>query len=235
MDETPSENLNPEPETPEQIIEKLTKENDVLKKEVRLLREHNTQLEEQLQIANTDDLIEGFYKRRYFFELVDREITEARRLIETGYPFKGLAILYIDFDHFGQANNTHGHSFGDKVLKATGGAIKKALRKSDTMAKEDESTNGDRNLTGRPGGDELMVCLFDTDAEGAMIAAERVRKEVQETIIERPNGQNWTQTVSIGVAMLKPGLTAQEVIDQADTAAYESKHAGRNRVTLTQD
>jgi diguanylate cyclase (GGDEF)-like protein len=123
----------------------------------------------------------------------------------------------MDVDHFKSINDGHGHAAGDQVLAAIGELLRCELRVPDISA--------------RWGGEEFVVMLKHTDATGGVVAADRIRRSVQALSIKAFDKQI-AVTVSIGVAELDPGESAEAMIDRADRAMYRAKTAGRNRVEL---
>jgi diguanylate cyclase (GGDEF)-like protein len=124
-----------------------------------------------------------------------------------------LAAVLLDLDHFKQINDVHGHKTGDEVLTAIGALLTQSLRTSDFAA--------------RYGGEEFLILLPDTDKEGAMITAEKLR-----TAMERRGFSHMTTvTGSFGVAVLPDdGDGIDQLIREADRALYRAKARGRNRV-----
>lgn len=178
--------------------------------------------EERLRLLSITDSLTGLFNRRHFIEESEREIARARRYqLPTG-------MLLLDIDHFKRINDTYGHTIGDEVLKAFAAACQKALRANDIL--------------GRLGGEEFGVFLPQTDADGAVRVAERLRCAVE--AIRLPHDAKThdsratdtdspavSLTVSIGVAAGcggEPGVDA--LLSRADEALYRAKAAGRNRV-----
>jgi diguanylate cyclase (GGDEF)-like protein len=127
---------------------------------------------------------------------------------------KPLAAVMLDLDHFKQINDTFGHGRGDDVLAAAAEAMRSALRESD--------------FVGRYGGEEFLILLPDTDAEGAMRVAESVRAVIS-TISVPTVTQN--VTASLGVAVLgDDGIDGETLTRAADRALYAAKSLGRDRV-----
>ena len=130
---------------------------------------------------------------------------------------QSLSLLMIDIDHFKQINDTYGHQVGDDVLRAVADAIKTITRETDMIF--------------RYGGEEFVVVLSKTNAEGAAIIGERIREHIDslQTCIET---QNIHATVSVGVSSLHGKEHVKELFERADKALYQAKHQGRNRVVI---
>ena len=163
------------------------------------------------KLATTDGLT-GLNNHRTFQEVMARELERAKRYS------RPLSLLLTDIDHFKSFNDTYGHPVGDLVLREISGCIRSALRVSDIPA--------------RYGGEEFAVVLPETDEQGAMITAEKIRQTVESRVIE--SGTNKLRvTISIGcVTYPTYGTTQPEIIDCSDKALYASKKGGRNRVTM---
>lgn len=127
------------------------------------------------------------------------------------------ALLVLDIDHFKKINDTHGHEFGNKVLVRLGGIIRHSLRKSD--------------LAFRYGGEEFVILLPGADAALATQVAERLRCQIEGCRFSN-RGATVPVTVSIGIALNAGGAAEHEVFEQADSALYQAKRSGRNRVEL---
>ncbi len=161
-------------------------------------------------MASTDPLTQ-LKNRRAISEVVHREESRVKR----GQPY--LSFILCDLDHFKQINDTMGHEVGDKVLQKASEALLSGVRDVDFVA--------------RWGGEEFLVVLPDTDTEGARLVAERLRQKVAEATCEH-QGKTFHVTTTVGVATLLPGETAEQSIARADTALYDGKRGGRNRVVL---
>jgi diguanylate cyclase (GGDEF)-like protein len=174
------------------------------------LAEANDRLE---RISRTDGLT-GIANRRYFDEAYERDWQHALR--------HGLAVSAIlaDIDHFKAYNDHHGHLEGDDCLRQIAEVLKTAARRG-------------TDLVARYGGEEFMVLLPDADGEAARRVAEELRQAVEGLAI--PHTASSTApvvTVSFGVATVVPtdGERAEALLRRADTALYEAKAHGRNRV-----
>jgi diguanylate cyclase (GGDEF)-like protein len=172
---------------------------------------------EMLKYIGLTDALTGVYNRRYMDRRLLEEVARARR---QSYR---LSCMYIDIDHFKRVNDTFGHLAGDDVLREVAARIKAELRISDAL--------------GRFGGEEFVVLLIDADLESASMVAQRIRASVALAPVDLSTGERVPVTVSIGVATLDDferdhaieGV-AQDLVAQADTALYQAKANGRNRV-----
>ena len=126
--------------------------------------------------------------------------------------------MMLDLDHFKKLNDTYGHAAGDKALQRFTTLCCNALRTVD--------------IFGRWGGEEFVTLLPETDAEGAVIIAERLRKLVSQSIFVY-NEQKISFTASIGIAQYRSGeVTVEGPLSRADSAVYDAKKAGRNRISV---
>ena len=158
------------------------------------------------RLATTDDLT-GVSSRRHFMEIAERDLRLARR------SGKEIAAILLDLDHFKEVNDAHGHAAGDAVLRRFGKLSTALLRQSD--------------MIGRMGGEEFAILLPDTDIEGAMTVADRLRRAIAED-----RGSDLPPvTVSIGVAARQADdRSIDDLLRRADRALYQAKSEGRNRV-----
>ncbi len=154
------------------------------------------------------DPLTGALNRGALDEALQREAEVARR---QGTP---LALLMIDIDHFKAINDTHGHRYGDDVLRAVAHTLNDTIRRSDGLY--------------RYGGEEFVVVASHTQPVGAQQLAERLRCNVDS--IATVAGRPLRVTVSVGVAGLQPGESPEALFQRADRALYRAKANGRNRV-----
>ncbi len=162
-------------------------------------------MERLRQLATTDELT-GLWNRRAFLERWDFEYTRAKRY---GRP---LGCLLIDVDGFKSINDTVGHHMGDLVLKGVAQELKTALRGADVLA--------------RFGGDEFIVALPETSVAQASLVAEKLRQLAIHGPWERQPGLGPIR-LSVGIGLLQPHLTAEQVIQQADAEMYASRREAR--------
>jgi two-component system cell cycle response regulator len=174
------------------------------------LREANSKIE---RLSVTDPML-GIFNRRYLHERLPQEAARSRRYAQP------LSVVMADLDHFKTINDTYGHQTGDVVLQHAVALARSALRKADWMA--------------RYGGEEFVIVLPETPLQGAYVVAERMRRLCAETPVETPEAKI-VVTASFGVATIDgvpaSNEDAEAMLREADKALYESKHAGRNRVT----
>ncbi len=155
------------------------------------------------------DALTGLYNRRYFEEALEKEVQRAKRQKQ---PF---SIIGIDLDYLKKINDTYGHSYGDLAIKTIAEVLKANARSVDVSA--------------RIGGEEFNVLLPGINSEGAMIAAERIRKSIENAEIDTVGHI----TGSLGVATyFEHSENVEELLELTDQAMYTSKREGRNRVTL---
>jgi diguanylate cyclase (GGDEF)-like protein/PAS domain S-box-containing protein len=170
------------------------------------IRQLNTRLE---HLAMTDELT-SLTNRRFF---IAQGIQEFERAQGNHVPF---SLFMLDLDGFKTINDRDGHEAGDKALQRIAAVLQENMRKTDILA--------------RLGGDEFSVLLPDTHTSDALNLAERLRQAVENAQCQ-DNGQNLGITASIGVASYQPNCTDLDaVIRQADTAMYQAKSLGGNRV-----
>ena len=173
-----------------------------------------------LSQALTDGLT-GLANRRAFDVALEKEW---KRTLRSGTQ---MSLLMLDIDCFKQFNDQYGHQFGDDCLRAVATAITGAIRR-------------DIDLVARYGGEEIAAVLASTDAEGALIVAEKVRQAVFALNIPHTGNPEagGVVSVSIGVAtaLARHGGTMkmpESLLMSADHALYKAKHEGRNRVSAT--
>lgn len=178
-----------------------------------LIQRHEQLMAELLTMASLDSLTHTF-NRRTLFQLAEEEFLRARRLNMS------LSIIMLDLDRFKQVNDTFGHAAGDEALIKVAENFRHVVRESD--------------MIGRYGGEEFIFVLPDTDEQEAMLVAERLRKAVWEAGKNTSIAEQWELTASLGVAALNMHTEdLNALIKSADDAHYSAKHAGRNRIAVS--
>ncbi|MDA8387904.1 MAG: GGDEF domain-containing protein [Nitrospiraceae bacterium] len=172
--------------------------------------ERRTLIEELQRLSRSDDLT-GLLNKRALMERLGYEQERARRYKTP------LCLIICDLDNFKQVNDTLGHEAGDRVLRIVARTLAGTLRKSD--------------IIGRQGGDEFMLVLPQTPLEGAVEFAERLRRNVED--IDYPADITTRPTLSLGIAAYPDAPGANDILRRADTALYDAKKAGKNRVSAT--
>jgi diguanylate cyclase (GGDEF)-like protein len=167
------------------------------------------ELVESLLLAETDPLT-GVANRRRFYEALAAESARAERYGSTW------SVLSIDLDHFKTVNDTHGHEAGDAVLRSTAMDLGALIRQGDILA--------------RVGGEEFAILTPETTGSSAAALADRLRV----MIASRSYPALGTVTCSLGVAQALPGEEVDRVLRRADSALYQAKASGRNRVVMAE-
>jgi diguanylate cyclase (GGDEF)-like protein len=170
-------------------------------------RRHGRELS---QMALRDSLT-GLPNRRAFFQRASRSIDEA---LISATP---ASVLMIDLDHFKAVNDRHGHDVGDRVLRDFSTVLVGAARAAD--------------LPARLGGEEFGLFLPGTDANGALLVAERLLAALRDRSAVSA-GASVTLSASIGVAELMPGDSLESLLKRADEALYAAKANGRGRAEV---
>ena len=168
---------------------------------------------EEVRRLSVTDPLTGLSNRRAIFARLEEEF---RRSTRYGSP---MSVAVADLDNFKQINDHHGHYAGDAILRDVANILRKSVREVD--------------LAGRWGGEEMALLFPQTTLEGAIIACERVRREVERNITKF-HGLELQVTLSIGIATLEPDKicprSAESLVNLADNAMYLAKTRGKNQV-----
>ena len=172
----------------------------------------NARLYQQTLELSYSDPLTGIPNRRHLFTRLEQEVSRSLRFGDE------LTVLMIDLDLFKQINDAHGHAVGDAVLRGVAVALQRNVRKVDMVA--------------RYGGEEFVVVLPRIARAEALDVAEKLRRVVAATPLPAPAGAAPVHvTISVGMASFGQDATdVAALIEKADIALYEAKHAGRNRV-----
>ncbi len=166
--------------------------------------------DELAQQADTDPMT-GLCNRRYF-------VRQAKKILNSASRYQHpISVIMCDIDNFKTINDKYGHETGDTVIKAFGNCLSKMLRNDDILA--------------RYGGEEFVILLPQANDLAVMLVAERMREEAEALAIKIPRGQ-LRFTVSFGVCQVTDFSNIEISISEADTAMYQAKNSGRNRVCL---
>jgi diguanylate cyclase len=154
----------------------------------------------------------GCFNRRAFYELFPREVDRARRLGQ------GVAVVFLDIDHFKRINDRHGHEAGDRVLQQLSSRLRGTIRETDLLF--------------RWGGEEFVILMPHTGPGEGPALAERIRAAVAERPFAATDAHPAVPvTVSVGVAGSAAGQVDPDILlARADAACYRAKERGRNRV-----
>ncbi|OGX15511.1 MAG: hypothetical protein A2166_05120 [Omnitrophica WOR_2 bacterium RBG_13_41_10] len=165
---------------------------------------HQAGQKEFYQEMSVIDSLTGIYNRRHLDEILHREVERAKRYNQT------ISILMIDIDDFKKYNDTYGHLAGDEILKKIGDFLVHSLRSVD--------------LVFRYGGEEFVVMLPQTFKQGGVEVAKRLLNLGR---------QNIPITISIGVAAFpEDAQEKDDLLAKADSALYQAKHLGKDRICL---
>lgn len=156
------------------------------------------------------DTLTGLYNRRYFLDMLEREIARNER------HNRAFSLVILDLDLFKDINDDLGHLAGDEILNALGFVLRNRVRRHDTAA--------------RIGGEEFAVLLPETGLDDALELAEAIRRSVSEHEFSGA-GRAVPLTASMGVAEWGRAMqNASDILRAADEALYEAKRDGRNCV-----
>lgn len=194
------------------IVPLIKSTGDISKMEIFRDITETKQFQDELERLSVTDKLTGLYNRRYFDDILGKEVSRAKRLKHD------LSLLFIDIDKFKHFNDTYGHPEGDKVLQRLGKLMKEQLRTGiDTIC--------------RYGGEEFTILLPETSSREAIIIADRILKDFRDIKFHIPLKDETVQkTISIGISEFNTSPNAKALLVNADSAMYEAKKLGGNRV-----
>jgi diguanylate cyclase (GGDEF)-like protein len=159
------------------------------------------------------DSLTGLANRRSIEDTLHSELARAARRGD------GVCLVLADLDDFKQVNDRYGHPVGDEVLKLFAHALRDTVRESD--------------VAGRWGGEEFALVLSGSDTVGGALLAERARTAIEAQTVRAPDGREVTVTASFGVASFPDATELDELVAAADSALYQAKRAGKNRIMVS--
>lgn len=185
---------------------------------IQLVRDLDAQRNRAMALAAVDPLT-GLYNRRRLAGLMERDLGLARRM------GTHLTVALLDIDDFKSVNDVHGHATGDALLRAVADACRTVVRGTD--------------IVGRWGGEEFVVLLPATGADGAAVLLDRLRRAIAAVAVTDEAGRTVSRTVSIGAVALAPSgarggaaLSMTGLLSIADRAMYRAKIEGKDRTRL---
>lgn len=176
--------------------------------------ENATLFQKTHELTLMDDLTHLF-NTRYLYQALKNETSRARRY---GYP---IAVLFLDLDGFKAVNDTNGHLVGSTTLKIVAKVLTAGVRSIDIVA--------------RYGGDEFTLILPNTDREGAMVVAERLRSSIEEHDYQKDLGVSIRISASFGISIFpEHGQDPELLIQKADQAMYKVKESTKNAIAVSE-
>ncbi|MEJ1158682.1 diguanylate cyclase [Prosthecomicrobium sp. N25] len=202
------------------VTKKTEHANRQLERQLADSRRQIAELQESLEAIRYESLTDELTtlaNRKHFEHSIERACMEAK---QADQPF---ALLLTDIDHFKKFNDSYGHQTGDQVLRLVALAVKQNVKGQDIAC--------------RYGGEEFAVILPRTNLRQGVVVAEHIRQSVMsKELVKRSTGENLGRiTISVGVAVWRPGDTSQEMVERADSCLYAAKRAGRNLVRCESD
>ncbi|MDQ6970425.1 MAG: GGDEF domain-containing protein, partial [Mariprofundus sp.] len=167
------------------------------------------QLMQSLKDTAMRDPMTGLYNRRFIEDYI--KVLAANIIRQK----TSLGVMMCDIDFFKQVNDNYGHDVGDQVIKALADLLQSTVRSADMVV--------------RFGGEEFLILLPNTDADGCMLLAERIRINMEEMVFQTPQGP-LKKTLSVGIALFSESSDGfWATVKQADVALYKAKEGGRNQ------
>jgi len=199
-----------------------------LEKSYRELKELNESLEEKIRVRTQDleigkeelkrlafiDSMTKLYNRRYFSEVSEEMFNINKK------EHKSVSLIMLDIDNFKNINDTYGHHNGDKVIISIADILVHHTRKDDIVC--------------RYGGEEYMILLPETNMKRCMEISEKIRKEIENRVIQIDEDKELQVSISIGISMadMLVDNNIEIAINKADNALYEAKRSGKNKVVV---
>lgn len=179
----------------------------------KMADEERRRLIDRLEHLSKVDGLTGLLNRRALADQLTYEIDRSRRY------GSDLSVILVDMDNLKEINDVHGHLTGDMAVQVVAATLRSTLRSVD--------------IAGRYGGDEFLVIIPQTTLDGARSIAEKIQTAMRAAEVQLTGGATLAVTVSMGVAVLaREGEDMDGFIHRVDTALYDSKTRGRNRITL---
>jgi diguanylate cyclase len=203
-----------------QTASEMQNNNNKLEARLNASRQEISQLQQNLETVRNESLTDpltGLSNRKHFDHAIAKVLSEA---VERNEP---MSLIMTDIDHFKSFNDTWGHLTGDQVLRLVAMSMKQNVKGQDIAA--------------RYGGEEFAVVLPNTVLRSALTVGDHIRRAVMsKELMKRSTGQNLGRvTISVGIATVRNGDTAQTLIARADGCLYAAKRNGRNRVICETD
>jgi diguanylate cyclase len=207
-------------ETLVQATKEMERNNQALEARLSASKLEITELQQNLEAVRSESLTDpltSLANRKYFDDALAKAMSDARA---KGEP---LSLMMTDIDHFKKFNDSYGHLTGDQVLRLVAISAKQNVKGQDIAA--------------RYGGEEFAIILPNTVLRSALTVADHIRRAVMtKELMKRSTGEHLGRvTISVGVATLQQGDSAQSLIERADTCLYAAKRNGRNRVICEAD
>jgi two-component system, cell cycle response regulator len=175
---------------------------------------HNSRMYHELKVLATKDTLTGIFNRHSILAHLEAELARSQ------HHDQPLSVVMVDVDAFKQVNDLYGHAAGDVALQSVARLIQNTIRRND--------------IAGRMGGEEFLIVLPETNQEGALVIAERLRQSCENKLIEVDGQKALRLTMSLGLASWPEASAAiaNDLVKKADMALYQAKDNGRNCVAV---
>lgn len=194
--------------------DQLSELNNSLEQKVKDRTKELERSNEELKLLAATDPLTKLYNRRYFLNTSENILELAKR------ENKDLSIIMLDIDDFKLINDSYGHKVGDDAIVKIATNLKNITRNSDIIC--------------RFGGEEFIVLFPETNIEGAVTMANKIKERIRNTKIYTEHGEGIQLTVSIGVSQIdiKNDKNIEPAIRRSDKAMYKAKQSGKNKVCI---